>query len=298
MGKKAKSRRLKFITLDVFTRNRLEGNQLAVFTDARGLSDAEMQSIAHEMNLSETTFIFPRAANIEKKHGVKVRIFTIWEELPFAGHPTLGTAFALRGSRNVREIVLDLKAGKVPVCFEPRDGAVFGEMRQLDPVFGDIYDCDEVASVLGISAEEIDRSLPIQTVSTGVPFCMVPFRKLSTLKSLGFSWSRAEAYLRDKDSKFFYLVTRETEGTKATLHARMVFYNGEDPATGSAAGCATAWAVEHGVLPPGKQGMIEQGIEIKRPSQIYIRADRRRGKVADVRVGGYVAEVTRGELVL
>ena len=108
--------------LDVFSSKPLEGNSLAVFFDARGLSDAEMQSIAKEMNLSETTFILPRDAALERERGVRVRIFTVQEELPFAGHPTLGTAFALRGESGAKEITLDLNVGKVPVQFDDPQG--------------------------------------------------------------------------------------------------------------------------------------------------------------------------------
>src|ERR1035441_5757261 len=122
-----------FVQLDVFTDRPLEGNQLAVFPDARGLSDDEMQKLARETNFSETTFIFPREKAIEQREGVKVRIFTVNEELPFAGHPNLGTAWYLRQHSLAGEIVLDLKVGKVPVRFEHRDNSLFGEMRQMDP---------------------------------------------------------------------------------------------------------------------------------------------------------------------
>ena len=120
-------RRLAMAQWDVFTANPLEGNSLAVFFDARGVSDAEMQLIAKEMNLSETTFIIPRYPETERGRGVRVRIFTVQEELPFAGHPTLGTAFALRGDSGAKEITLELNVGKVPVRFEQTDGqAAFG----------------------------------------------------------------------------------------------------------------------------------------------------------------------------
>ena len=131
-------RRLSFVQLDVFSSRRFEGNPLAIFLDGRGLSDQEMQALAREMNLSETTFILPRESSVEREHGVRVRIFTVQEELPFAGHPTLGTAFQLRGSTRGKEIVLDLNAGKVPVNFEEKPGQpVFGEMTQFDPKFGE-----------------------------------------------------------------------------------------------------------------------------------------------------------------
>ena len=127
------------VTIDVFTRQALAGNQLAVFTDARGLSDAEMQSLARETNLSETTFVFPRDQKIEQEHGVTVRIFTVAEELPFAGHPTLGTAFVLRGAGREEKVELDLHIGKIPVRFSQKNGALFGEMTQRDPEFGKIF---------------------------------------------------------------------------------------------------------------------------------------------------------------
>jgi trans-2,3-dihydro-3-hydroxyanthranilate isomerase len=151
------SKRLAMTQWDVFASKPLEGNSLAVFSDARGLSDTEMQAIAREMNLSETTFIFPRDEQIEKERGVRVRIFTVQEELPFAGHPTLGTAFFLRGNTGVNEIVLDLNAGRVPVRFEDADGQPsFGEMTQLDPKFGLVHDRDAVARAIGASVEIFD----------------------------------------------------------------------------------------------------------------------------------------------
>src|ERR1700688_2354662 len=121
---------------DVFSSRPLEGNSLAVFSDGRGLTDSEMQSLAKEMNLSESTFILPRDATTESERGVRVRIFTVQEELPFAGHPTLGTAFALRGQSGANKVTLELNVGKVPVEFaDTPPGPAFGEMTQLDPTF-------------------------------------------------------------------------------------------------------------------------------------------------------------------
>src|SRR5271170_4185792 len=141
-------RKFSFVQLDVFTTRPLEGNQLAVFTDARGLSDEEMQKLARETNLCETTFILPREKAVEQREGVKVRIFTVNEELPFAGHPTLGTAWYLRQNSLAGEIVLDLKVGKVPVRFDHRENSLFGEMRQVDPKFGRSHPHADVAKVL------------------------------------------------------------------------------------------------------------------------------------------------------
>jgi trans-2,3-dihydro-3-hydroxyanthranilate isomerase len=290
-------RRFPFVQLDVFSSQPFEGNSLAVFPDGRGLNDQEMQLIAKEMNLSETTFILPRDPAIERERGVRVRIFTVQEELPFAGHPTLGTAFHLRGSTGAREIVLDLNAGKVPVVFEEKPGQpVFGEMTQLDPEFGERHDRETVVRACGLLDGDIDPSLPIQTISTGVPFTVVPLRGLEIIRNLRVDMKGSEEYLERAGGKFFYFVSRETVDPAARLHARMMFYNGEDPATGSAAGCASAWMVAHGVAQPDERVLIEQGVEMKRPSRIFVRASRKDDRVVNVRVGGNVVEVLRGEL--
>lgn len=293
------NRRLAMTQWDVFSSRPLQGNSLAVFSDATGLSDDEMQAIAREMNLSETTFIFPRAAEIEKQRGVRVRIFTVQEELPFAGHPTLGTAFSLRGNPGANEVVLDLNAGKVPVKFEDSDGqAAFGEMTQLDPKFGVVHDREAVARAIGVSPEVFDSSLPIQTVSTGVPFTITPLKSLATVQRLRIDSHGAGEYGEKTGSKFFYFVSRETVDRAAGWHARMLFYGNEDPATGSAAGCTAAWMVEHRVFEPEKRVLIEQGVEMQRPSRIFVRASRRDNRVVNVRVGGNAVEVMRGEVFL
>src|SRR5712692_6169473 len=160
-------RRFPFVQVDVFSSRPLEGNALAVFPDGRGLSDEEMQALAREMNLSETTFILPRDASTERDRGTRVRIFTVQEELPFAGHPTLGTAFALRGDSGTSQVRLDLNVGTIPVQFNETPGQpAFGEMTQADPVFGQVHDRQKIAEVTGIPIEDIDPEVPIQTVST------------------------------------------------------------------------------------------------------------------------------------
>jgi trans-2,3-dihydro-3-hydroxyanthranilate isomerase len=284
---------------DVFTSQALEGNSLAVISDGRGLADADMQAIAKEMNLSETTFVLPRAAEIERKQGVRVRIFTVEEELPFAGHPTLGTAFALRGQSGVEEIALELNVGKVPVRFEASgDGPAFGEMTQMDPVFGVQHEREAFAQATGLRTEDFDSSLPIETVSTGLPYVVAPLRSLDVIQNLRVDLHRAGEYLQKTGSKFIYFVSRETVDRNARLHARMLFYNGEDPATGSAAGCAAAWMVAHRVIEPEERAWIEQGIEMRRPSRISVRAGRRDNRIVNVRVGGNAVEVIRGEVFL
>ncbi len=290
-------RRLPYVQVDVFTSRPLEGNALAVFTDARGLSGGELQAIARETNLSETTFVVPDPA-APPGAPARVRIFTVGEEVPFAGHPTLGTAAVHRGASGARRVVLALAVGEIPVAFEDRPDGTFGEMRQRDPTFGQVHARDDVARALGLAPDELDPAWPIQTVSTGLPFAIVPFRRLATLRDLRPDWSRADAYLARTDARFLYLVARETVDPAATLHARMIFYGGEDPATGSAAGCCAAWMVRHGVVAPGAAALIEQGLEARRPSRIHVRASGGGAGATDVRVGGHVVEVARGELLV
>ncbi|MGA9206302.1 MAG: PhzF family phenazine biosynthesis protein [Terriglobales bacterium] len=292
-----KPRRFAFVKVDVFSARALEGNQLAVFTNARGLRDSEMQALAREMNLAETTFVLPRPRAVEAKQGIKVRIFTVQEELEFAGHPTLGSAFVLRKA-NQREVALDLKVGRIPVRFEELNGKLFGEMLQRDPVMGSFHDKRAVALAAGLDPDAIDPDLPIQTVSTGMSFAMVPLRSLEVIRNFNPSWKRMAEYVEPTDAKFLYFVTRETVDPKARLHARMIFYNGEDPATGSAAGCCAAWMVEHGVARPDERVLIEQGLEIQRPSRIFVRASRTGNKIVNVRVGGNVVKLMRGEVFL
>jgi trans-2,3-dihydro-3-hydroxyanthranilate isomerase len=291
-------RHFSFAQLDVFSSQPFEGNSLAVFPDARGLSDQQMQALAREMNLSETTFILPREPAIERERGVRVRIFTVQEELPFAGHPTLGTAFWLRGSTGASEVALELNVGKVPVRFEETQGQpVFGEMTQVGPTFGPTHDRETVVRATSLRDGDIDPSLPIQTVSTGMAFTVVPLRGLEAIRRLQVDLKSAGEYLeRAGGGKFFYFVTRETVDPTARLHARMLFYNGEDPATGSAAGCAAAWMVTNKVAKADERVLIEQGVEMLRPSRIFVRASRVDDRVVNVRVGGNAVEVLRGEV--
>ena len=294
----AELRRFAFVQLDVFSSRPFEGNSLAVFLDGRGLSDLHMQALAREMNLSETTFVLPRDPAIERERGARVRIFTVQEELPFAGHPTLGTAFALRGSAGAGEVALELNVGKVPVRFEEKAGEpVFGEMTQVDPKFGMIHDRETVVRATSLRDGDIDPSLPIQTISTGLTFTIVPLRGLDVIRRLQVNLATSKEYLQQSGGgNFFYFVTREAVDPAARLHARMLFYGGEDPATGSAAGCATAWMVAHGVAQPDERVLIEQGIEMLRPSRIFVRAARLDNRVVNVRVGGNAVEVLRGEV--
>lgn len=294
-----------YALVDVFAERALEGNQLAIFTDARGLSDEEMQALARETNLSETTFILPRDSKIERERGIQVRIFTVVEELQFAGHPTLGTASwlyrnhaTLRGSE---EIMLDLRVGPIPVRFGAQtngDQGTYGTMNQNDPTFGDIHDPAAIADALGLSVDDLDSNLPIQTVSTGLAFCIVPLKSLTVAKQLEIPQQKARVYLERSDAKFFHCITRAKAGSAAAWHARMQFYNGEDPATGSASGCTIAYLVRHGLAASGQAVIIEQGIEMLRPSRIHVSAAIDGDVVSEVFVGGRTIPVAMGRLFL
>jgi trans-2,3-dihydro-3-hydroxyanthranilate isomerase len=305
------SRAYEFTQVDVFTQTPLAGNPLAIFPDARGLNDAEMQALAREMNLSETTFIFPRDAATEAREGKKVRIFTVEQELPFAGHPTLGTALYLYASepnqKKPAEISLDLKVGKIPVRFTANsenaggdrvDGRVFGEMRQRDPEFEAPFSRADVARIIGIGVNEIHSKWPIQPVSTGFTFTIVPFRNRQTLSDLTFSYSQAAEFLRKAGANLFYFLCPERREGQLEAAARMFFYGGEDPATGSAAGCAAGWMVKHGVATSDEQVVIHQGAECRRPSEMHVRATREGERITNVRVGGYAVEILRGTVVM
>ena len=294
-----------YALVDVFAEQPLEGNQLAIFCDGRGLSTEQMQSIARETNLSETTFILPRAPEVERMSGVRVRIFTTQEELPFAGHPTLGTASWLYWNhpiyRGADRITLDLGVGPIPVRFpiqkDDRHGA-FGVMRQNDLVFGaPDYDRAYLASLLGFAADDLD-SLPIQMVTTGNPSCIVPLRSVEAIGRLALPKSfELRSYLDRCGAKFFYFLTRATD-PGANWRARMQFYSGEDPATGSAAGPAIAYLVHHKIVASGKPIVIEQGIEIKRPSRLHVSAKTVDGDVTEVFVGGRTIPVATGRFFL
>ena len=284
-------RSLSWAQVDVFAEHALEGNMLAIFPDASGLSTEQMQALARETNLSETTFILPRDPSDEALHGVDVRIFTTEEELAFAGHPTLGTASwifwhhpTLAGAETIQ---LRLQVGPIPVQFQapqPGEQGVFATMRQNDPTFGDVHDPTEVARVLGVPLEALDLRYPIQTVSTGMAFCIVPFRSIEALGRLKIPQTLAQPYLDHSDAKFFHCLAPQPSGA-ADFRARMQFYSGEDPATGSASGCAIAWLVRHGLVASGQTVVLEQGIEMLRPSRIQVSASRS-GSDEDSRITG------------
>ncbi len=301
-------RGVEYAQVDVFAERPLEGNMLGIFPDGRGLSTAEMQALARETNLSETTFILPREAAVERERGVRVRIFTTQEELPFAGHPTLGTASWLYwnhpGLAGTGEITLDLAVGGVKVVFAPEKGGpgVFATMRQPEPVFGAFHDREAVAEAIGLKVEDLDPELPPQTVSTGLAYCVVPLRSVEVAARLKSPQGRAQEYLARGEARFFYCIAR-TAGNEADWHARMQFYDGEDPATGSASGCAIAYLVRHGAVASGQAIVIEQGVEMLRPSRIEASAtltgrSAEGSFISDVFVGGRTIPVASGRFFL
>ena len=300
------ARSLPYALVDVFAEHALEGNMLAIFHDARGLTTEQMQALARETNLAETTFIFPHESSQADAHrGVNVRIFTTQEELPFAGNPTLGTASWLYANhptlRGAETITLRLAGGDVPVRFSSpasEETGVFGTMRQHDPTFGKVHDPAEVAQLLGVPIDDLDPSLPSQTVSTGLPFCIVPFRSVAALSRLAIPQAATQAWLEAADAKFFFSLAPSDIDGGAGFRCRMQFYNGEDPATGSAAGCAIAWLVRHSVVPSERPTIFAQGVEILRPSRLHVKACRVGDRISDVFVGGRTIQVASGQFFL
>jgi trans-2,3-dihydro-3-hydroxyanthranilate isomerase len=264
-----------------------------------------MQALARETNLCETTFIIPRDPEVERERGVQVRIFTVKEELKFAGHPTLGTASWLFWNhpilRGAATITLDLRVGPIPVRFTPPradDYGVYGTMRQNDPTFSTIHDRAEIAATLNLAIDDLDPDLPIQTVSTGMAFCIVPLRSLAVAARLAIPQPAARAYLEQSDAKFFHCIARADAASGADWHARMQFYNGEDPATGSASGCTIAYLVQQGLAASDQPIVLEQGIEMLRPSRIHVQASLQDGVVQNVFVGGRTIPVASGRFFL
>lgn len=308
----AKPFSLDYFVVDVFTATALAGNPLAVVLNSVGLTATQMQAIAKEFNLSETSFIERRPAEVEQAEGIRVRIFTTEEELPFAGHPTLGTASVLKLQApemlQSHAITLALNVGSVPVHFAPQNEqaadspAQFGEMTQRDPEFGAELDPTDVARLIGLSADDLDPLLPPQIVSTGTAFAIVVLRSAEPLARLHVLQQEATQWLRARGARWFYVlapaaISTDDEGAPR-YRARMQFNGGEDPATGSAAGCAISYLVARGVVSSGERIAVRQGVEIGRPSDLYLSAQAKSARVTDVRVAGSTILVAKGQLFL
>jgi len=275
-----------FIQVDVFTQTPLEGNPLAVFPAADGMSDGLMQNIARELNHSETTFI-QRAAN---GGDARVRIFSQNSELPFAGHPTLGTAFVMAQTRPGKtKLVLEENVGPISVALERRSDGLFVEMTQKEPVFGEKADPKVLADAMGFGVDEIDSRYAPQMVSTGSNFLIVPLKSVSTLAKLTLGHQFPADWRARFGGGAYYVVTGETQ-----IESRMMGAASEDPATGSAVGCAAAFLVQNGIRKPDERVLVRQGRFVNRPSQLYVTAGMANGKATNVRVGGTVVEAMRG----
>ncbi len=311
-------RRYRFVQLDVFTDRAFCGNPLAVFPEAEGLTDEEMQQIAREMNLSETVFVLPPHAEGALR---RLRIFTPMRELPFAGHPVVGTWNLLAresvvprpatGETGWTRIEQEVGIGVLPIDVEFTGGQPVrvvmtqGKFETLKEIT-DPPERAEIADGLGLAPEDFPEELPIQTVSTGMPVLAVPVRSLEVLGRCHINSAKlSEAYGR-AGAFGCYAFARETfDGAPARAHARMFVPDGgipEDPATGSAAGSLGGYLIYHGAL--GESGSadafrftIEQGDFMKRPSRIRVEVRGSRGAVEQVKVGGSSVIIAHGELM-
>jgi trans-2,3-dihydro-3-hydroxyanthranilate isomerase len=290
-----------FYIVDVFAEKKYAGNQLAVIRNAEGLSDIEMQQIARETNFSETTFI---QSDKKQDGGYNVRIFTPDREVPFAGHPTLGTAFIIQKEiekEQVKNIILNLKVGQIMVTLNYNGSQPdILWMRQIQPNFGWILDSSTMAQVLNINEYDIDERFPIQEVSTGLPFIIVPLKNLETVKKTKLAVDKYFNLLDHTQSKAMLLFSPETYEKGNDLNARVFAdYYGipEDPATGSANGCLAGYLVNYKYFGNEKINIrVEQGYEIKRPSLLFLNAEKSNNKF-EINVGGKVILVAKGELL-
>jgi trans-2,3-dihydro-3-hydroxyanthranilate isomerase len=301
-------RKLQYRIVDVFTDRMFGGNPLAVFLDGRGVSDTEMQALAREMNLSETTFILPPD---DPANDFRVRIFTPGRELPMAGHPTIGTAFVLAREQMVPAggetvtIRLEEKVGLIPVRLEMKGGAPDKIwMTQLRPIFGPAFpNAAAVAEMLGIDPAGLRNDLPIEVVSCGLPFLFVPVRDLATMRKLSFNRDLSLRVLESLGVQGVFAFAMEVENSGSTAHSRMFAPDlgiPEDPATGSASGPLGSYLVRYGVVAAAPKASIvsEQGIEMGRPSFVHIEITQETKEITEVKVGGQTVFVGTGEIVL
>ncbi len=287
-----------FFIVDVFAEEKYAGNQLAVFTNAKALSDTEMQKIAKEMNYSETTFVLSEGGN-----GYNVRIFTPEREVPFAGHPTLGTAFIIQKEiikEPVNEVLLNLKVGQIPLTLVYDKGDLDTLwMKQLSPEFFQVFEPGTISQVLSVDEKDIDTRFPIQEVSTGLPFIIVPLKSLDAVKRARIARDKYYELIQDTKAKALLIFCPETYNEENDLNVRVfVDYYGipEDPATGSGNGCLAGYLVKTMYFgEPHINIKVEQGYEIGRPSILYLRAEKK--EEIDVFVGGKVIMVARGEFI-
>ncbi len=290
-----------FYIVDVFSEEKYAGNQLAVIRDAAGLSDTEMLKITREFKFSEATFIL---SDEMRNGGYDVRIFTPQTEVPFAGHPTLGTAYIIQREiigKPVEKVILNLKIGQIPVTFIYNDGnADVLWMKQKEPTFSDVYDTGAVARSVGLTKEDIDQRFPVQDVSTGLPFIICPLKSLNAIKRSKVNKGEFFSLFKNKEPESILVFCRETYSRENHLNVRVFAENHgipEDPATGSGNGCLAGYLAKYRYFGREKVDIrVEQGYEMGRPSLLFLRSEDKAGKI-DVNVGGKVVMVARGELV-
>jgi trans-2,3-dihydro-3-hydroxyanthranilate isomerase len=284
-------RELDFYIVDVFAVGKYTGNQLAVFPHAEGLDLAQMQSIAREINFSESTFVTGDPQN----QLYPVKIFTPAVELPFAGHPTLGTAWVLRDlDPSLTTVTLNYTAGQIPVSFADADHISVVWMKQRAPEFLGTLAAADLAAVLGIDLADIDLDYPIEQVSTGLPFIIVPLQTLAAVQKAKLELTKYYQLIDQLPAQNILIFCPQTLKAENDLHVR-VFTHAlgipEDPATGSANGCLAAYLVQH--CYEGQKSIdlrVEQGYAIDRPSLLYLQADDK-----SVSVGGQVELVAKGQ---
>ena len=300
-------RKLRYHIVDVFTDRAFGGNPLAVFTNGRGISAELMQSIAKELNLSETTFVLP-PGNPENDY--QVRIFTPAAELPMAGHPTVGTSFILARehmielkSRGVTTIKLEEGVGTIPVDINFTDGAPdLIWMQQPLPSFGPRFEePGAIAEMLSIPMAAVETAWPLEVVSCGVPFLFVPLRDLESARKIRLRPDVCERVLGESGVSGVFVFTKETELEGSSVHSRMfapALGVSEDPATGGASGPLGCYLVRHKVFGEIKKAEFtsEQGIEMGRPSIIKIVIEQEAGEIRAVRVGGQCRFMGEGYL--
>jgi trans-2,3-dihydro-3-hydroxyanthranilate isomerase len=294
-------KKLQFYIVDVFTEHRYSGNQLAVIAGAENLPEKDMQKIAKEMNYSETTFILSKK---KRDNGYDVRIFTPEQEIPFAGHPVLGTAFVIQQElikRPIKKIKLNLQAGQIPVAFKYKGNRTERLwMKQNHAEFGRIIKGAEIAGILNLEAGAIDSRFPVQEVSTGLPFLIVPITNLESVKKAEIDTKGYMKLISGTEAKAIFVFCPETYEKENDLNARMFapFYGiAEDPATGSANGCLAGYLLRHRYFKKDRVNIrVEQGYEMKRPSILFLRAEEKDGNT-DIHVGGNVVMIAEGRLV-
>ena len=316
-------RTYRFLHVDVFTEVRFGGNQLAVFVDSQGLSTEEMQKIANEMNFSESTFILPPES---AEANWKVRIFTPRAEIPFAGHPTLGTAYVLAKEGMVElknpktTIMLEMKVGLIPVELEVINQKIgFLEMTQNLPTFGqELKDIARIAKALSIDIHDVENGLPVEVASSGLPFLFVPVKTLRAINQIKPNVSQLEGLCEEMEAIGAFVFTKDIvqlEGKRPSkkdsdknlldmrVHSRMfapLVGVPEDPATGSASGPLGCYLIKNGVISPKSRIRVlsEQGYEMGRPSALYIEIGMVENEIINVKVGGYVIHIAEGSLFI